>query len=249
MSFAYHPQTDGQSKAVNQCVEMYQRCFIFDNPRIWYQYLGWAEYWYNTAVHASTGMTPFQVVYGREPPTLIRYAPTLDDAADIRAQLTQRDALLDRLKQHMHRAQACMKKFANRHRHEDEYQEADLVFVKLQPYCQHSVQLRRNRKLGLKFFGPFPIIARIGKVAYCLQLLPTARIHDVFHISQLKRCHGDPTHQYLPLPLLTHDSGPLISPIKILDSRTIMVGEDRKTHVLVEWDGCIVPSWELLTEF
>lgn len=95
MSSAYHPQTDGQSEAVNKCLEMYLRCFVFDNPRMWYRCLGWAEYWYNTAVHSSTGMTPFQVVYGREPPTILRYAPTPEDPQDVRAQLLDRDILLD----------------------------------------------------------------------------------------------------------------------------------------------------------
>ena len=64
MSSAYHPQSDGQSEILNKCLELYLRCFTFDAPKEWSGMLTWAEYWYNTSYHSSTGMTPFRAVYG-----------------------------------------------------------------------------------------------------------------------------------------------------------------------------------------
>ncbi|KAL1363077.1 hypothetical protein AAHE18_03G125400 [Arachis hypogaea] len=72
MSSAHHPQTDGQSKAVNKCVETYLRCFVGSTPKQWPRWLNWAEYWYNTNYHGSIKMTPFKALYGREPPVLLR---------------------------------------------------------------------------------------------------------------------------------------------------------------------------------
>jgi hypothetical protein len=72
-SSAYHPQTDSQIEVVNRTLEMYPRCFTGDKPRDWVKWLSWVEYTYNTSCHSSMGKTPFEVVYGRSPPTLLTY--------------------------------------------------------------------------------------------------------------------------------------------------------------------------------
>ena len=183
MSSAYHPQTDGQSEALNKRLEMYLRCFTFSNPKTWYKALSWAEYWYNTSYHTSIGMTPFKAVYGREPPALVRYVVNGADSREVQEQLINRDEILENLKQNLTRAQQVMKHHADKKRKDFQLQVGDMVLVKLQPYRQHSVTLRKNQKLGIRFFGPFPIVAKVGEVAYKLQLPDTARIHPVFHIS------------------------------------------------------------------
>lgn len=73
MSSAYHPQSDGQSKALNAYLEMYLTCFMVNNPREWSKLLPWAEFWYNSSFDSSIGMTPFRVVYVRDPPTTANY--------------------------------------------------------------------------------------------------------------------------------------------------------------------------------
>lgn len=57
MSSAYHSQTDGQSKRVNQCVETYLRCFVNSCPAKWSTWLALVEFWYNTSFHSSLGNT------------------------------------------------------------------------------------------------------------------------------------------------------------------------------------------------
>lgn len=63
-SSAYHPQSDGQTERLNQCVETYLRCFVHACPSKWSQWLSSAEFWYNTCDHSAIGRTPFEALYG-----------------------------------------------------------------------------------------------------------------------------------------------------------------------------------------
>jgi hypothetical protein len=69
-SSAYHPQTYGQIERVNQCLESYLRCMTFMEPKKWPAWLALAEWWYNTNYHTSLQSTPFQALYGYNPPLI-----------------------------------------------------------------------------------------------------------------------------------------------------------------------------------
>ncbi|GKD54288.1 hypothetical protein Tco_1287675, partial [Tanacetum coccineum] len=135
---------------------------------------------------------------------------------------TKRDALLAQLKINLGRAKARMKKYADKKRRELLFSIGDYVFVKLQPYRQRSVKLQQNQKLGMRYFGPF----------------------QVFHVSFLKPCVGEPSAQYIPLPLLSTPEGPLVYPIQILDSRKVKFKYEWDIEVLVQRDGSVEHTWE-----
>jgi hypothetical protein len=71
LSKAYHPQMDVQTKVVNKCLETYLRCFASENQNQWAQWLPLVEWWYNTSYHIATRMTPFEAVYGQNPPSVL----------------------------------------------------------------------------------------------------------------------------------------------------------------------------------
>ncbi|KAF8750005.1 Reverse transcriptase (RNA-dependent DNA polymerase) [Rhizoctonia solani] len=66
-SSAYHPESDGQTERVNQFIEFYLRSYVAADHSDWATWLPLAEYAYNNARHASTGKTPFELVYGKNP--------------------------------------------------------------------------------------------------------------------------------------------------------------------------------------
>ena len=113
--------------------------------------------------------------------------------------LEERDAVLEELKLHLHKAQDRMRAIADRKRREERYDVGDLVYLKLQPYRQKSLAKRHNEKLSPHYYGPFPIEARVGTVAYRLTLPPSSTVHPVFHILQLHKAVGTaPTSLSLP---------------------------------------------------
>jgi len=220
-STAYHPQTDGQTEVVNRCLEGYLRCMTFDKPKEWPQWLSLAEWWYNTTFHTSINLTPYEVVYGQKPPPLLPYMAFESKLDLVDRSLQAREATLRSLKSHLARAQNRMKTQADKGRTEREYAVGDWVYMKLQPYIQVSLKAHTFQKLAAKFFGPFQIIAKVGSVAYTLDLPPNAKVHPTFHISQLKRKLGDHTASVV-LPLVRSDDGHvLLAPEAILDKRLI----------------------------
>jgi hypothetical protein len=170
MSSAYHPETDGQTEVINRCLESYLRCFASDHPKTWSTWVAWAEFWYNTTFHVSTGTTPFEIVYGRKPPPLLRFLSNETKVDAVALELADRDEALKQLKEHLLRAQEQMARYANQKRKDLCFEVGEWVFLKLRPYRQQSVSRRMNQKLAARFFGPFQIIARVGAVAYKLQL-------------------------------------------------------------------------------
>jgi hypothetical protein len=186
-SSAYHPQSDGQTEVVNRCLETYLRCLTGRQPKVWPKWLAWAEFWYNTNYHASIKTTPFEAVYGRKAPVLVRGDVQLSAVDEVNKLTAERNEMLREMKDQLLKAQDKMRMQANKHRREVEYQVGDMVYLKIQPYKLQKLAKRFNQKLSPRYYGPYEVIERIGTVAYKLRLPEDSWVHPVFHASLLKK--------------------------------------------------------------
>ncbi|KAL5778102.1 hypothetical protein ACOSP7_011028 [Xanthoceras sorbifolium] len=196
MSSSYHPQTNGQTEVTNRTLKQYLRCFAGDQPKKCY----------NTSVHSSRKTTPFEAVYGVPPLSLMPYVPGTTQVEAVDEYLRDRTTILRDLRRNLLVARDRMKTQADQHRREVHFAVGDYVYLKLQPYRQASVSFRSSVKLAPRFFGPFEILAKVGPVAYCLTLPLEARIHDVFHVSLLRKHLGNKPAASPSLPPVFDDS-------------------------------------------
>jgi transposase InsO family protein len=105
MSSSYHPQTDGQTERLNQCMETYLRCLVHSCPTKWTDWLPLAEYWYNTAFHSALGKTPFEVLYVQQPCHLGISDAVSCTVPDLESWLHDRSLLSSVIQQQLLRAQ------------------------------------------------------------------------------------------------------------------------------------------------
>jgi hypothetical protein len=191
-------------------------------------------------------MTPFEATYGRKPPSLLAYCAASSALEVMDQDLTVRDAIVNQLKANLSKAQDAMKFFADKKRKEHEFQQGELVLLKLQPFRQLSLPHHSSHKLGLCFYGLFKVLERLGPVAYRLELPLTSRIHPVFQRSLLKPYKGSAATVIHSLLASSSTNKPVHVPIAILQHRTILRGNKDIPQVLRQWSDLPLEdaSWE-----
>ena len=104
-------------------------CFSSEKKNQWAQWLPLIEWWYNTSYHTPTCMTPFEVVYGQNPPSVFSYFLGDSEVQVVSQTLTVREAILHTLKENLVMAHNRMKQQADQGRFECQFVEGDQVFL------------------------------------------------------------------------------------------------------------------------
>lgn len=245
MSTAYHPETDGQTERTIRTLEDMLRTCILEWKNSWQKFLPLVEFSYNNSYHASIGMSPYEALYGRPCRTPVCWAeigerqllgPQFVEEANEKIKVVQ---------ENMRKAQERQKKYADKGRREVIFQADDMVYLKV------AAQKGRDRfgkigKLETRYIGPYRVIARIGEVAYKLELPPDMPLHPVFHVSMLRKHIRDP-NQIEPEPEglttdLTYPQGPLrvgerrIRKLKKREIAQIQVFWGKQHRIVVTWE-------------
>ncbi|GKE84098.1 putative reverse transcriptase domain-containing protein [Tanacetum coccineum] len=162
MSTAYHSQTDGQSERTIQTLKDMLRACAIDFGKGWVNHLPLVEFSYNNSYYASIKAAPFEALYGQK-----CCSPRMQAARD------------------------QQKSYADLKHKLMEFQVGDKVMLKVLPW-KGVVRFGKRGKLNPRYVGPFKVLEKVGEVAYKLKLLEElSRVHNTFHVSNLKKCHVD----------------------------------------------------------
>ncbi|GJW28098.1 putative reverse transcriptase domain-containing protein [Tanacetum coccineum] len=224
MSIAYHPKTDRQSERTIQTLEDMLRACVID-----------------------FGNAPFEALYGRKCRSPVCWAEVGE------AQLTGPDLIQEttekiiQIKQRIQAARDRQKSYADLKRKPMEFQVGDRVMLKVSPW-KGVVRFGKRGKLNPRYVGPFKVLEKIGSVAYKLELpQELSRVHNTFHVSNLKRCYSD---EPLAVPLEgLHIDDKLQfveEPVEIMEREIKRLKRSRIPLVKVRWNSRRGPefTWE-----
>ena len=140
------------------------------------------------------------------------------------------------IQKHLKTARSRQKSYADHRRKDLDFEVGDQVFLKVSPW-KGIMRFGKKGKLSLRFVGPFEVIDRVGPVAYRISLPPNMdNIHNVFHVSMLRKYLHDPSHVLKMEPVeIKQDLSYEEMPVEILDRKEQVLRTKKIPLVKVLW--------------
>nr|GEU30951.1 putative reverse transcriptase domain-containing protein [Tanacetum cinerariifolium] len=238
MSTAYHPHTDGQSVRTIQTLEDILRACVIDFGSSWDRHLPLVEFSYNNSYHASIKATPYEALYGRKCRSPVCWSEVRD------SQLTSPELICDtiekivQIKTGLLAARSRQKSYTYKRAKPLEFKVGDMILLKVSPW-KGTVRFRKRRNLSPCYIRPFKILARVGPVAYTLDLPEELKgSQSTFHVSNLKKClaEGDVV---IPLDeIQLDDKFHMIEvPVEVVAREVKRLRQSRIPIVKVRWNS------------
>jgi hypothetical protein len=214
------------------------RAYVLEHQGSWDQNLPWAEFSYNYSYQECLKMAPFEVLYGRRCHTPLNWIE-LGEKVIFGPNLVEKDeAIVRRIQDNLKAAKSRQETYANQRRRPLEFKVGDLVYLRVSP-MKGMKRFQVKGKLAPRYIRSFPILEKCGSVAYKLDLPPSlARVHDIFHVSQLKKCLKAPVDVVLPevIPLEADLSYPEHL-IRILDQKDRVMRRKTIKFFKIQWSN------------
>ena len=236
LSSAYHPQTDGQTERTNRTVEEMLRNYVNDQQNDWDQLLPLMEFAFNDSESATTGFTPFYLLYGEHPRSPLTACLPHDDTVPAAADFVERiHGNLRTAKQHIQRAQERQKRYADQRRRELTFAVGDKVML-----STANLKFPQGENKLLPKWIQVEITRVISPVAYELKLPPRWKVHNVFHVSLLKpfrRSDKFSGRDYERPPPELIDGQEEFEIERIVNERETGRGKNKSKEYLIRWKG------------
>ncbi|GKB08355.1 putative reverse transcriptase domain-containing protein [Tanacetum coccineum] len=252
MSTAYHPETDGQSERTIQTLEDMLRACVLDFGKNWDRHLPLVEFSYNNSYHTSIKAAPFEALYGRKCRSPVCWAEVGEAQLTGPAIIHETTEKIVQIKSRIQAARDRQKSYANIRRKPMVFQVGDKVMLKVSPW-KGVVRFGKRGKLNPRYVGPFKVIERVGTVAYKLELpQQLSRVHNTFHVSNLKKCLSDES-LVIPLEELRVDDKLhfVEEPVEVMDREIKQLKRSRIPIIKVRWNSKRGPefTWEREDQF
>ncbi|KAK6158924.1 hypothetical protein DH2020_006238 [Rehmannia glutinosa] len=182
-------------------------------------------------------MAPYEALYGRKCRSPLHWE--IDDQWTPKQKRKSPSIPKDDLVQEaMEKLVSRQKSYADKRRKDLEFEVGDEVFLRLSPQ-KGLINPKKGGKLSPRYVGPYKILQRIGKLAYRLELpAQYAGMHDVFHVSRLKKYQPDPEHIITcDTPHLMENLSYTEKPIRIIDQQIHQLRKREIPMVKVVWQN------------
>jgi hypothetical protein len=164
------------------------RVYALQYKRSWDKSLPYAEFSYNNSYQESLKMAPFEMLYGRRCQTPLFWNETGERKVFGPDILQDAEKKVLMVRENLRVTQSRQKSYADHRRRELSFEVGDFVYLKVSP-MRDLRHFKVQGKLAPRFIGPFKILEKSGEISYQLELPPQlSDVHDVFHVSQLKKC-------------------------------------------------------------
>jgi hypothetical protein len=210
-------------------------------PDSWDKNLSWAEFSYNNSYQESLKIVPFETSYGRKCRTLLNWIEPGEKAIFSPDIVDDAEPMIHRIQDNLKAGKSRQERYANKWRQPLQFEVGDHVYLKISP-------MKGVKRFGVKgkssprYIRQFSILEKCGTVTYKLELSPSlAGVHNIFHVSQLKKCLK--AHAYIVLPEvapLESDLAYLKHLIKILDQKSHVTRRKTITFYKIQWSNYMV---------
>nr|GEW83420.1 putative reverse transcriptase domain-containing protein [Tanacetum cinerariifolium] len=223
------------------------RACVIEFEKGWVNHLSLVEFSYNNCCHASIKASQFEALYGRKCRSPVFWAEDGEVqllGPEIVQETTEK---IIQIKQRNQAAHDRQKSYVDLKRKPVKFQVGDRVMLRVSPW-NGVIRFGKRGKLNPRYVGPFKVLEKVGPVAYKLKLpQELSRVHNTFHVSNLKKCYTDEPLAVLLDGLHFDDNLHFVEePVEIMDQEVKRLNRSHIPIVKVRWNSRRGPefTWE-----
>ena len=152
----------------------------------WEDCLLYAEFSFNNSFQASLKMSPYEALYGRKCRSPFNWSQTGDSRIFGTDLMMEAEKQVKEMRDRLQFAKSRQKIYYDAKHRQISFEPGEHVYLRVTS-MKGIKRFQTRGKLAPRFIGPFPVMSRVGTVAYQLELpLELSEVHNVFHVSQLR---------------------------------------------------------------